>query len=192
MPPTMRIPAGPDVFIWSRDPDRWYRVIEGWVQLRQVLSDEREVAIMLLGPGDLIVPVPAGRELIAEALVDTTITVINEMVDPVVRREMIAAQFRRITTQHHLVTEILTRDRTVRLLMVLLEIAGAFGIEGDNGMVKIELQLTDEHLAQMTGKHIGQCRCPAAVVRTTGGYPIVTHEDKETAPPGLTLMTLLQ
>jgi CRP-like cAMP-binding protein len=141
-----------------------YIVRAGCVRLYKILPDGRAINLGLLGPTTLFTQEDRADGLasgvIAEALVETTLTVIEQgelsaMIaqTPELAAALVEGMGRRLTSVQLLVEQLLARDVTVRLATILLSLAERFGRPLPEGLVKIALPVPHQLLANMIGSN---------------------------------------
>jgi CRP-like cAMP-binding protein len=141
-----------------------YIVRTGCVRLYKVLPDGRAINLGLLGPSTIFTQEESAdglaTGLIAEALVDTTLSLIEQgdltaMIaqSPDLASALVEGMTRRMTELQMLVEQILVRDVTVRLATVLLSLAERFGRSLPDGTQRIALPVPHQLLANMIGSN---------------------------------------
>lgn len=144
--------------------DRVYIVRSGCVRHYKVLPDGRSINLGLLGPGNVITqeidPDGLSSSSIAEALVDSTVTVVesDDLVELIRRTPELAAAVvhgmsRRLSELQILAEQLLARDTSVRLATTLVSLARAFGRPAAGGLTAITLPVTHQQLANMIGSN---------------------------------------
>ncbi len=142
----------------------FYVVRSGCVRLFKTLPDGRSINLGLLGPNTIFTQEDRtdglATGLTAEALVDTTLSVIEQddlaaMIgqSPELAAALVEGMTRRFTGLQTLVEQILARDVTVRLATMLLTLAERFGRPLPDGMHKIALPVPHQLLANMIGSN---------------------------------------
>ncbi len=154
--------AGDEVFGPANRSDRTYRIASGHVRLYRMLPDGRSINVALLGPGEFFSQVVVDDDdegrCSAEVIDDARIEAyapdarMNGFADDHAHG-LIESQARQITALHMLVEHLLARDTGVRLATTLLDLAGGFGTERDDGRVTIALPITHQGLANMIGSN---------------------------------------
>jgi CRP-like cAMP-binding protein len=142
-----------------------FLVRKGWVRLYRILQDDRTLVLGLLGPGEVFMQDGAvnGTQptTTADALTDAEVTEIPfERLGPVLAkspeysRKLLGALARRQAASHDFIEQILTRDTSVRLATILLDLARAVGEPTDNdGVLRITRSATHQALANMIGSN---------------------------------------
>ncbi|MGH2562041.1 MAG: Crp/Fnr family transcriptional regulator [Thermomicrobiales bacterium] len=142
----------------------FYVVRGGCVRLYKTLPDGRSINLGLLGPNTIFTQEDRtdglATGLTAEALVDTTVSVIEQddlaaMIgqSPELAAALVEGMTRRLTSLQTLVEQILARDVTVRLATMLLTLAERFGRPMPDGLHKIALPVPHQLLANMIGSN---------------------------------------
>lgn len=142
-----------------------FLVRKGWVRLYRILQDDRTLVLGLLGPGEVFMQDGAidGAQptTTADALTDCEVTEIPfERVGPVLAkspeysRKLLGALARRQASAHDFIEQILTRDTSVRLATILLDLARAVGEPTEHaGVLRITRSATHQALANMIGSN---------------------------------------
>ena len=142
-----------------------FLIRSGWVRLYRILNDDRTLVLGLLGPGEVFMQdtatdgeIPATS---ADALTDCEVTEIPfERVgavlakSPALSKKLLGALATRQTSSHDFIEQVLTRDTSVRLATILLDLARAVGEKtGNEGVVSITRSATHQSLANMIGSN---------------------------------------
>jgi CRP/FNR family cyclic AMP-dependent transcriptional regulator len=142
-----------------------FLVRKGWVRLYRILQDDRTLVLGLLGPGEVFMQDGAidgvQATTTADALTDCEVTEIPfERLGPVLAkspeysRKLLGALARRQASAHDFIEQILTRDTSVRLATILLDLARAVGEETETeGVLSITRSATHQALANMIGSN---------------------------------------
>lgn len=142
-----------------------FLVRKGWVRLYRILQDDRTLVLGLLGPGEVFMQDGAidgvQATTTADALTDAEVTEIPfERLGPVLAkspeysRKLLGAIARRQAASHDFIEQILTRDTSVRLATILLDLARAVGEETESEHVlRITRSATHQALANMIGSN---------------------------------------
>lgn len=142
-----------------------FLIRSGWVRLYRILQDERTLVLGLLGPGEVFMQdMPAGGSApttSADALTDCEVTEIPfERVgtvlakSPALSRKLFGAIASRQTASHDFIEQVLTRDTSIRLASILLDLAKAVGEPtGTRGVLRITRSATHQALANMIGSN---------------------------------------
>ncbi|HEV2128357.1 MAG TPA: Crp/Fnr family transcriptional regulator [Thermomicrobiales bacterium] len=142
-----------------------FLIRDGWVRLYRILNDDRTLVLGLLGPGeafmqdtgsDGVTPTTA-----ADALTDCEVTEIPfERVgavlakSPEYSRKLLSALASRQTATHDFIEQVLTRDTSVRLATILVDLAKAVGEETESeGVLRVTRSATHQALANMIGSN---------------------------------------
>lgn len=164
VPSTNTYMRGQQIFSPGHGQGLVYIVRSGCVRLYKVLPDGRSINLGLLGPNtvftqeDLSDGIASGT--IAEALVDSTIAVVDTeslasivAESPELSTAIVNGMNHRLTELQTLVEHLLMRDTAVRLVTTLLSLATRFGRPTADGMTAIALPLTHQGLASMIGSN---------------------------------------
>lgn len=142
-----------------------FLIRNGWVRLYRILQDDRTLVLGLLGPGEVFMQDSPGEgnapTTSADALTDCEVTEIPfERVgavlakSPQYSRKLLGALASRQTASHDFIEQVLTRDTSVRLATILLDLARAVGEPTDApGMLRITRSATHQALANMIGSN---------------------------------------
>jgi CRP-like cAMP-binding protein len=142
-----------------------FLVRKGWVRLYRILQDDRTLVLGLLGPGEVFMQdgAVAGVQptTTADALTDAEVTEIPfERLGPVLAkspeysRKLLGAIARQQASAHDFIEQILTRDTSVRLATILLDLARAVGEPTEvEGVLRITRSATHQALANMIGSN---------------------------------------
>jgi CRP/FNR family transcriptional regulator len=158
--------AADDTVMFSGEStDSIFLVRKGWVRLYRILQDDRTLVLGLLGPGEVFMqdaPIAGVTPTTtADALTDTEVTEIPlERLGPVLAkspeysRKLLGALARRQTASHDFIEQILTRDTSVRLATILIDLARAVGEPTEHeGVLRITRSATHQALANMIGSN---------------------------------------
>lgn len=160
-----RFQADDTVMFSGENDGSLFLVRSGWVRLYRILQDDRTLVLGLLGPGEVFMqdaPIAGvSPATAADALTDCEITEIPfERVGPVLAKspqlsnKLLTALARRQTAAHDFIEQILTRDTSVRLATVLLDLARAVGEPTEtDGVLRITRSATHQALANMIGSN---------------------------------------
>jgi CRP/FNR family transcriptional regulator len=142
-----------------------FLVRKGWVRLYRILQDDRTLVLGLLGPGEVFMQDGVVNGVTptttADALTDCEVTEIPfERLGPVLAkspeysRKLLGAIARRQASAHDFIEQILTRDTSVRLATILLDLARAVGEPTESeGVLRITRSATHQALANMIGSN---------------------------------------
>lgn len=142
-----------------------FLIRSGWVRLYRVLHDDRTLVLGLLGPGEVFMqdtPTDGTASATsADALTDAEITEIPfERVgavlakSPEYSRKLLGALGQRQTASHDFIEQVLTRDTSIRLASILLDLAKAVGEPTDHeDVLRITRSATHQALANMIGSN---------------------------------------
>lgn len=141
-----------------------YIVRSGCVRLYKTLSDGRSINVGLLGPNMIFTQEDPNNELasgaIAEALVDTTVSVVDSdglaaavAESPELAFSLVSGMNRSMTELQTLAEQLLARDTSVRLATTLLSLSRWFGRPTADGSVVISEPVTHQQLANMIGSN---------------------------------------
>lgn len=147
------------------DPSRPRRVLymlkRGYVQLRRITPDGRELIVGLLGPGNIFGEIDAlsmgTRHTYAEAMTDVIICSLRDSDfmallerHPPIATRMIRILSDRLRELEELVEKLALGDVRTRLLYLLVKLGSTFGVD-DGDFVRLDVGLTHEDLAHMVG-----------------------------------------
>ncbi len=142
-----------------------FLIRSGWVRLYRILQDDRTLVLGLLGPGEVFTQDTSAAGVTpttaADALTDCEVTEIPyERVGPVLAkspqlsRKLLGALARRQAASHDFIEQILTRDTSIRLASVLLDLGRAVGESTESeGILRITRSATHQALANMIGSN---------------------------------------
>ncbi len=142
-----------------------FLIRSGWVRLYRILNDDRTLVLGLLGPGEVFMQDTASEGVTpstaADALTDCEVTEIPfERVgavlakSPEYSRKLLGALASRQTATHDFIEQVLTRDTSVRLATILLDLAKAVGEKTETeGVLRITRSATHQALANMIGSN---------------------------------------
>jgi CRP/FNR family transcriptional regulator len=141
-----------------------YIVRTGCVRLYKTLSDGRSINVGLLGPNMIFTQEDVKNELasgaIAEALVDTTLSIVDAeglaaavAESPELAYSLVGGMNRTMTELQTLAEQLLARDTSVRLATTLLSLSRWFGRPMADGSVAISEPITHQQLANMIGSN---------------------------------------
>ncbi len=155
------LPRGERLFAEGDLGDCLYLVISGKVKLTRTAPDGRESLVSVHGPGDMFGELamfdPTYRTSTAVAVTDARLAEIDHddlrqvlTTRPAVSLlllKALAQRLRRITETN---TNLIFTDVPGRVAKALLELAGKFGVPGEDG-IQVNHDLTQEELAQLVG-----------------------------------------
>jgi len=142
-----------------------FLIRSGWVRLYRILQDDRTLVLGLLGPGEVFMQDAPSEGISpttsADALTDCEVTEIPyERVgavlakSPEYSRKLLGALASRQTSSHDFIEQVLTRDTSVRLATILLDLAKAVGEQTEvPGVLRITRSATHQALANMIGSN---------------------------------------
>lgn len=160
-----RFQADDTIMFSGENEGSLFLIRSGWVRLYRILQDDRTLVLGLLGPGEVFMQDAtvsgAAPSTAADALTDCEITEIPfERVGPVLAKspqlshKLLGALARRQTSAHDFIEQVLTRDTSVRLATVLLDLARAVGEPTEtSGVLRITRSATHQALANMIGSN---------------------------------------
>jgi len=160
-----RFEADDTIMFSGENEGSLFLIRSGWVRLYRILEDDRTLVLGLLGPGEVFMqdaPVAGVMPTTAaDALTDTEITEIPfERVgavlakSPAYSRKLLTALARRQTASHDFIEHVLTRDTSIRLALILLDLARAVGETTEvKGVLRITRSATHQALANMIGSN---------------------------------------
>jgi CRP/FNR family transcriptional regulator len=163
-PSTQTLLRGQEIFTPATGHGLVYIVRSGCVRLYKVLPDGRSINLGLLGANTVFTQEDTADGIasgaIAEALVDSTVTIVNTdslgaiiAQAPELAAAIVTGMSRRLTELQTLVEHLLVRDTAVRLATTLIALANRFGRPTADGMIAIALPITHQSLAGMIGSN---------------------------------------
>ena len=158
---TSSLKRGDVLFNEGDDGSQLYVVTEGKVKLGRTSADGRENLLAILGPGQMFGELsffdPGPRSATATAVTDVELkSLSHEALSPVLETHsdvalallhQLAGRLRRT---NEVVGELVFSDVPGRVAKALLDLAGRFGRQADDG-VHVNHDLTQEELAQLVG-----------------------------------------
>lgn len=161
---TMSFVKGQEIFGPGQGYGLVYIVRTGCVRLYKTLSDGRSINVGLLGPNMVFIQEDPANELasgaIAEALVDTTLSMVDAeglaaavAESPELAFSLVSGMNRSMTELQTLAEQLLARDTSVRLATTLLSLSHWFGRPMADGAVAISEPVTHQQLANMIGSN---------------------------------------
>ena len=155
------LPRGERLFTAGDLGDCLYLVISGKIKLTRTAPDGRESLVSVHGPGDMFGELamfdPTYRTYTAVAVTDARLAQIDHddlrqvlTTRPAVSLlllKTLAQRLRRITETN---TNLIFTDVPGRVAKALLQLAGKFGVPGEDG-IQVNHDLTQEELAQLVG-----------------------------------------
>ncbi|HET7173913.1 MAG TPA: Crp/Fnr family transcriptional regulator [Nocardioidaceae bacterium] len=156
-----RLRRGDVLFHEGDAGDRLYVVTDGKVKLGRTSSDGRENLLAILGPGQMFGELslfdPGPRSASVTAVTDCTMQSLShdellKLLDgrPQVARALLWQLASRLRKTNDVVADLVFSDVPGRVAKALLDLAGRFGREADDG-VHVHHDLTQEELAQLVG-----------------------------------------
>jgi CRP/FNR family transcriptional regulator, cyclic AMP receptor protein len=156
-----RLRRGDVLFHEGDSGDKLYIVLDGKVKLGRTSSDGRENLLAILGPGQMFGELsffdPGPRSATATAVTDVELkSLSHEALSPVLAEHadvalallhQLAGRLRRT---NEVVGDLVFSDVPGRVAKALLDLAGRFGRQADDG-VHVNHDLTQEELAQLVG-----------------------------------------
>lgn len=142
-----------------------FLIRSGWVRLYRILQDERTLVLGLLGPGEVFMQDAPSDGTVsataADALTDAEVTEIPfERVgavlakSPALSRKLFGAIGSRQSASHDFIEQVLTRDTSIRLASILLDLSRAVGEQTETpGVLRITRSATHQALANMIGSN---------------------------------------
>lgn len=163
-PATVSYSRGDQIFTPDTGEGMVYIIRSGCIRLYKTLSDGRSINVGLLGPNTIFAQEDSSDGFAtgttAEALVPSTLSIVesedlaNLISDsPELASAVVAGMTRRLTELQTLVEHLLVRDTSVRLSVMLLNLASKFGRPSHGGLEEITLPLTHQGLANMIGSN---------------------------------------
>jgi CRP/FNR family transcriptional regulator, cyclic AMP receptor protein len=158
---TSSLKRGDVLFNEGDDGSQLYVVTEGKVKLGRTSADGRENLLAILGPGQMFGELsffdPGPRSATATAVTDVELKILShEALSPVLETHsdvalallhQLAGRLRRT---NEVVGDLVFSDVPGRVAKALLDLAGRFGRQADDG-VHVNHDLTQEELAQLVG-----------------------------------------
>lgn len=160
-----RFEADDSVMFAGENEGSLFLIRSGWVRLYRILQDDRTLVLGLLGPGEVFMQDTPSAGMApttsADALTDCEVTEIPfERVgavlakSPQYSRKLLGALASRQTASHDFIEQVLTRDTSVRLASILLDLAKAVGEPTDSkNVLRITRSATHQALANMIGSN---------------------------------------
>jgi CRP/FNR family transcriptional regulator len=160
-----RFEADDTIMFSGENEGSLFLIRSGWVRLYRILEDDRTLVLGLLGPGEVFMqdaPIAGvAPTTAADALTDTEVTEIPfDRVgavlakSPTYSRKLLGALARRQTASHDFIEHVLTRDTSIRLALILLDLARAVGEPTEaKGVLRITRSATHQALANMIGSN---------------------------------------
>lgn len=157
--------ADETIMFSGENEETLFLIRSGWVRLYRVLQDDRTLVLGLLGPGEVFMQdMPSDGSVsatAADALTDTEVTEIPfERVGAVMAKspayasKLLGALASRQSASHDFIEQVLTRDTSVRLASILLDLAKAVGEPTETeGVLRITRSATHQALANMIGSN---------------------------------------
>ena len=142
--------------------DRLYVVLTGKVKISRVAPDGRENVVAVMGPGEIFGELslfdPGPRTATAAAVTDGELAVLaHDALRPwltnnsEVAVELLRLLARRLRRTTDTLADLVFSDVPGRVAKSLLALADRFGVDGDEGTVRVEHGLTQSELAQLVG-----------------------------------------
>lgn len=157
----VKLRRGETLFDEGDEGDRLYVVVSGKIKLGRTSPDGRENLLAILGPGQMFGELsffdPGPRSTTATAVTDTELrslghTSLNPVLSehPDVAYAMLHQLAGRLRRTNEVVGDLVFSDVPGRVSKALLDLAGRFGKEFDDG-IHVNHDLTQEELAQLVG-----------------------------------------
>ena len=157
----VRLPRGKVLFSEGDPGDRLYVVTQGKIKLGRTSPDGRDNLLAVLGPGEMFGELslfdPGPRTATATAITATTLSGLGHddlqpwLHDrPEVAGRLLGALARRLRRTNEAMGDLVFRDVPGRVAKALLDMAGRFGVEVEDGL-RVTHDLTQEELAQLVG-----------------------------------------
>jgi CRP/FNR family transcriptional regulator len=158
---TFSLHRGDHLFAEGDIGDQVYFVIEGKVKLTRSAPDGRENLISVHGPGDMFGELamfdPTYRTASATAVTDARLAMLahddlRESLEtrPAVAMHLLKALAQRLRRITEINANLVFTDVPGRVAKALLELAGKFGVQNEDGL-QVNHDLTQEELAQLVG-----------------------------------------
>ncbi|HEX9064731.1 MAG TPA: Crp/Fnr family transcriptional regulator [Streptosporangiaceae bacterium] len=155
------LPRGDRLFAEGDLGDCLYLVISGKIKLTRTAADGRESLVSVHGPGDMFGELamfdPTYRTSTAVAVTDARLAEIDHddlrqvlTTRPAVSLLLLKALAQRLRRVTETNTNLIFTDVPGRVAKALLELAGKFGVPGEDG-IQVNHDLTQEELAQLVG-----------------------------------------
>ncbi len=155
------LPRGQALFSEGDPGDRLYIVTAGKIKLGRSAPDGRENLLAVLGPGEMFGELslfdPGPRTATASALTATTLSALGHddlqawlQGRPEVAGQLLGALARRLRRTNEAMGDLVFRDVPGRVAKALLDMAGRFGVQVEEGL-RVTHDLTQEELAQLVG-----------------------------------------
>jgi len=158
---TVSLHRGDRLFAEGDSGDQVYFVIEGKIKLTRTVLDGRENLISVHGPGDMFGELamfdPAYRTASATAVTDARLAMLAHddlrtslETRPAVAMHLLKALAQRLRRITEINANLVFTDVPGRVAKALLELAGKFGVQTQDGL-QVNHDLTQEELAQLVG-----------------------------------------
>jgi CRP/FNR family transcriptional regulator, cyclic AMP receptor protein len=157
----VELPRGDRLFDEGDAGDRLYVVLEGKIKLTRAASDGRENLLSVLGPGEMFGELslfdPRPRTASAVAITDARLAALAhaDLLSwltgrPDVALHLLRALAQRLRRANDVMADLVFTDVPGRVAKALLDLAGRFGEQQDDGL-QVHHDLTQEELAQLVG-----------------------------------------
>jgi CRP/FNR family transcriptional regulator, cyclic AMP receptor protein len=157
----VRLSRGERLFAEGDDGDCLYVVLEGKIKLTRAAPDGRENLLSVVGPGEMFGELslfdPRPRTSSASAVTDALLAelahdkLINWLTGrPEVALHLLRALAQRLRRANDVMADLVFTDVPGRVAKQLLDLAGRFGEQQDDGL-HVHHDLTQEELAQLVG-----------------------------------------
>ncbi|TGE32157.1 Crp/Fnr family transcriptional regulator [Desulfosporosinus sp. Sb-LF] len=161
--PEIKYPKGQIVFSTCQRTNEVYYIKSGLVKIYRTTSDGRQVSVAIRYPGDFIGLAEVlshvnEREYSAEAMDNVSIIIIGkdsfkkmltEM--PEFSEKLIRLMSDRLREAQNTIYDFIMNPIQGRLAILLLNMAERAGTEGDDGLIRVRLRVTQEELACVIG-----------------------------------------
>lgn len=158
---TFSLSRGDRLFAEGDIGDQVYFVIEGKVKLTRTAPDGRENLISVHGPGEMFGELamfdPTYRSAAATAVTDARLAMLAHddlrqslETRPAVAMHLLRALAQRLRRITEINANLVFTDVPGRVAKALLELAGKFGVQTEDGL-QVNHDLTQEELAQLVG-----------------------------------------
>jgi CRP/FNR family transcriptional regulator len=152
---------GERLFTEGDGGDKLYIILRGKVKLTRAAHDGRENLLSVHGPGEMFGELslfdPSPRTASATAITDASLAALGHddlrswlSTRPEVAMHMLRALAQRLRRINDIKADLVFTDVPGRVAKALLDLAGRFGTQQENG-IQVNHDLTQEELAQLVG-----------------------------------------
>src|SRR5579862_9620348 len=157
----VKLSRGEHLCLEGEDGDRLYVVLDGKIKLTRAAPDGRENLLSVIGPGEMFGELslfdPRPRTASASAVTDARLAALaHDKLDkwledrPDVAKHLLRALAQRLRRANDVMADLVFTDVPGRVAKQLLDLAGRFGEQQDDGL-HVNHDLTQEELAQLVG-----------------------------------------